>query len=74
MSPLLEKVLEEVDLLDVNEQFKLISHLLQSLQQKSNLSPKENFSRKDLFGCMRGQIKISEDFNTPLADFAEYMS
>ena len=30
-------------------------------------------SRADVFGCMRGQFKMSEDFNAPLEDFAEYM-
>ncbi len=29
--------------------------------------------RKNLFGCMQGKIKIADDFNAPLKDFAEYM-
>jgi len=27
----------------------------------------------ETFGCMRGQIKMSEDFDAPLEDFKEYM-
>jgi len=31
-------------------------------------------SRAEAFGCMRGQFKMSEDFDAPLDDFKEYMS
>ena len=34
---------------------------------------KSKMSRKEAFGCMRGQFKMSEDFNAPLEDFKEYM-
>ena len=30
-------------------------------------------SREDVFGCMRGQFKMSDDFDAPLEDFKEYM-
>ena len=30
-------------------------------------------SREAVFGCMRGQFTMSEDFNAPLDDFKEYM-
>ena len=26
------------------------------------------------FGCLRGQIRLSEDFDEPLEDFAEHMA
>ena len=29
--------------------------------------------RKDVFGCMRGKICISDDFDDPIEDFKEYM-
>jgi len=29
--------------------------------------------RAEMFGCMRGQIKMADDFNAPLEDFYEYM-
>jgi hypothetical protein len=73
MSPLLEKVLAEVAQLDPKEQLQLISHLIASWQQQSNLSSEAEFSRKNLFGCMKGKIKIAADFNAPLSDFSEYM-
>ena len=30
-------------------------------------------SREAVFGCMRGQFKMADDFNVPLEDFKEYM-
>ena len=29
--------------------------------------------RETMLGCMRGQIKIEDDFDAPLEDFKEYM-
>jgi hypothetical protein len=73
MSPLLERVLADVDRLDAQERLQVIAHVATSLQEQLDPSPKNKLSRKDLFGCLRGQITISADFNDPLADFAEYM-
>ena len=30
-------------------------------------------SRAEVFGCMRGQFKMVNDFDAPLEDFKEYM-
>jgi addiction module RelB/DinJ family antitoxin len=30
-------------------------------------------SREAVFGCMRGQFKMADDFDAPLDDFKEYM-
>jgi DNA-damage-inducible protein J len=30
-------------------------------------------SREAVFGCMRGQFKMADDFDAPLQDFKEYM-
>ena len=30
-------------------------------------------SRESVFGCMRGQFKMADDFDAPLEDFKEYM-
>lgn len=73
MSPLLEKVLAEVTQLDRQEQLQLVSYLITQWQQQPNLCIDQKISRKNLFGCMRGKIKIAEDFDAPLNDFAEYM-
>ncbi|BAI91737.1 DUF2281 domain-containing protein [Arthrospira platensis] len=73
MSPLLEKVLAEVTQLDRQEQLQLVSYLITQWQQQPNLFVDKKISRKNLFGCMQGKIKIAEDFNAPLNDFAEYM-
>ena len=34
---------------------------------------KNKMSRAEMFGCMRGHFKMSEDFDEPLEDFKEYM-
>ena len=36
-------------------------------------SKKEKKSRQPKFGCARGEIYISHDFDEPLEDFKEYM-
>ena len=33
----------------------------------------DKMSREEIFGCMRGQFKMSDDFDDPLEDFKEYM-
>jgi Protein of unknown function (DUF2281) len=73
MSPSLEHVLAAVDQLDLQDQLTVISHLIKRWQQTPNRLPTASFSRKDLFGCLRGQIFMADDFNAPLNDFAEYI-
>jgi addiction module RelB/DinJ family antitoxin len=36
-------------------------------------SKASKMSRNDMFGCMRGQFKMADDFDAPLDDFKEYM-
>jgi hypothetical protein len=73
MSLLLEQVLSDVDRLDIQEQLKVVAHIIDGLQQQSPPPSQTKLSRKDLFGCLRGQVTMAEDFNAPLQDFAEYM-
>ena len=35
---------------------------------------KPKMSRDEMFGCMRGQFAMSDDFDDELADFEEYMA
>jgi Protein of unknown function (DUF2281) len=72
MSPSLEKVLADVDRLDAQDRLKVVAHIINELRSPQP-APTHKLSRKDLFGCLRGQITMAEDFNAPLADFAEYM-
>ncbi|MCL2081604.1 MAG: type II toxin-antitoxin system RelB/DinJ family antitoxin [Oscillospiraceae bacterium] len=37
-------------------------------QKKTDKMPRE-----DVFGCMRGQFMMTEDFNAPLEELREYM-
>ena len=85
MSPLLTKVLADATQLNPQEQLQLVSHLVNIWQQSPHLNEISNqistdkaaksitLSRKHLFGCMKGKIKVAPDFDAPLADFAEYM-
>ena len=41
------------------------------LEEPPEAVPK--MSREEVFGCMRGQIWMADDFDEPLEDFAEYM-
>jgi len=34
---------------------------------------KPKMSRAEMFGCMRGQFEMADDFDAPLDDFKEYM-
>ena len=38
----------------------------------TGVKPKKK-SRAEMFGCLRGEYKIADDFNAPLDDFKEYM-
>jgi Protein of unknown function (DUF2281) len=74
MSLLLEKILADVDRLDPVERLEVVARVIARLQQQApSPSAQNKLSRKDLFGCLRGQVTMSEDFNDPLSDFAEYM-
>ncbi|WP_310485576.1 DUF2281 domain-containing protein [Chamaesiphon sp. VAR_48_metabat_403] len=73
MSPLLEKILADVDRLEPSERLEVVARVIARLQQPDRPLPKNKLSRKKLFGCLRGQVTMSEDFNDPLSDFAEYM-
>jgi addiction module RelB/DinJ family antitoxin len=41
----------------------------------STASPENvpKMSRESVFGCMRGQFQMADDFDAPLEDFREYM-
>ena len=34
---------------------------------------KHTMSRAEMFGCMRGQFEMTDDFDEPIDDFKEYM-
>jgi len=41
--------------------------------QEPQPEKKPKMSREEVFGCMRGQFNIPDDFDAPLEDFKEYM-
>ena len=36
-------------------------------------SNRQESPREAMFGCLRGEYKIADDFDAPLEDFKEYM-
>ncbi|HAS83383.1 MAG TPA: type II toxin-antitoxin system prevent-host-death family antitoxin [Verrucomicrobia bacterium] len=38
----------------------------------AQLGPSEQYACRPVFGSARGQVRIREDFDDPLADMAEY--
>ena len=53
----------------VKENYKVFITFVEPL----NRDIKTKMSRKEMFGCMRGQFKMADDFDAPLEDFKEYM-
>jgi hypothetical protein len=56
-----------------------INHLPNDLQKEVNsfvdflMTKTKTKKRKAVFGCAKGEIKLSEDFDEPLDDFNEYI-
>jgi|GEM_PF-3174425 len=44
-----------------------------TLNMVDTANKKTKMSRAEMFGCMRGQFKMADDFDAPLDDFEEYM-
>ena len=77
MSPLLQKILTEIDRLETSEQISIMSHLIDRFNSdvtqtapKTNQPPK--IGRQELLGCASGLISMRADFDEPLADFQDY--
>jgi len=55
----------------------VISAVPQNTEQKNSTAPTwdpgNKLSREEMFGYMRGQYKMTDDFDEPLDDFKEYM-
>ena len=47
---------------------------MEEFREYLGLPPKKpKMTREEMFGCMRGQFKMADDFDAPLEDFKEYM-
>jgi hypothetical protein len=73
MSVLLERILADVDKLGAQEKLKVAAYVITGLQENPDSLPRKQLGRQELFGCLRGQITMAEDFNAPLSDFVGYM-
>jgi hypothetical protein len=51
----------------------IICNVITGLQENSDSLPRKQLGRQELFGCLRGQITMAEDFNAPLSDFVGYI-
>jgi hypothetical protein len=70
MTELLEKAFAEAARLPEEEQDMLAKTLLGDLVK---LVPKSFEKKRPQFGSAEGSVQMSDDFNEPLPDFAEYM-
>jgi hypothetical protein len=50
-----------------------IQDFIHSLAQKAQISSTSTPKTRGLWGCMKGQIEIADDFDAPLDDFKDYM-
>ena len=56
--------------LEPQDQTTLLNRLTESKKENGNTL---KMSREAVFGCMRGQFRMADDFDAPLEDFREYM-
>jgi hypothetical protein len=70
MTELLEKAFAEAARLPEAEQDLLAKTLLADLVK---LGPNLPDKKRPQFGSAEGSVQMSDDFNEPLPDFAEYM-
>ena len=68
MTKLLEKAFAEAAALPEHEQDMLAKALLEDLAAKEKWTQKN----QPKFGSAKGSIQMSDDFNEPLQDFADY--
>lgn len=66
INEILEKQILKKKLFDSKEEKKFISNEIIDASIKSTDSP------KNIFGILKGKIKISDDFNEEISDFSEY--
>lgn len=58
---------------DLKEEAKnFIEQLIKKTQKENKLRPKEELPKR-VFGSLKGKIILSDDFDTPLEDFNDYM-
>lgn len=47
---------------------------IESLLEKAQIKSTEDIKlKKPVFGCAKGEFKLSDDFDAPLDDFKDYM-
>jgi len=61
------KLLPENILLDISDIIK--EYIALNSRQFNDIGEK----RRQMFGCMKGKMWVSDDFDAPLDDFKEYM-
>jgi hypothetical protein len=70
MTELLQKAFAEAARLPEEEQDTLARTLLEDLVK---LAPNSLEKKRPQFGSANGSVQMSDDFDEPLPDFAEYM-
>lgn len=63
------EIYNNIDLLPQSKQAEIMDYIKKILSQETNSTDKN----KPVFGCAKGRIYMSPDFDEPLEEFAEYM-
>ena len=67
---------QAINLLRELDSLKLITIMQPKIDSDISSEEKESVnvnSKRPVFGCAKGQFWMSDDFDAPLEDFAEYM-
>ncbi len=64
------EIYNNIDILPQSKQAEIVDFINKLLSQESNAAN----VKQPVFGCAKGMIYMSPDFDEPLEEFAEYMS
>jgi hypothetical protein len=70
-----ETLLQEVSCLSFADCPEVLDFIESLKANRQSIQPEKvtKMSREAVFGCMRGQFRMTDDFDAPLADFKWYM-
>lgn len=68
-----QELYERINSLPAELKSRVIDFLDFFIWRNKKLKKKKPISKKRKFGSMKGQIKMSKDFDEPLDDFKDYM-
>lgn len=59
----------------IGEEIEILAYPVKGIVNSNKFSDNSNFKDRPIpvFGCLKGQIQMTDDFDEPLDDFKEYM-